>query len=534
MTIQRVIARLKTLNLSLNLWYLDDGTLIGSLGDLELALGQLDAEFRSMGLTLNLEKCSLFGDTSSPPSTPFLAQIPHIPGSEGVVVLGVPVGSDDFILRHTIEIEETMKNMLSRLSQLQPSFARFLLLRECLGPCRVNHLLRTLDYSHGLRLARNTAAMVRTSFEEILGITCSDLQLQLACFQVRHGGLGLRNPMLVHIPAMLSSIFSFAQQTGSLPQLFHHTMQPALQAIRPLCDVPNELLTLPSNIDVSSDLLDDSWGRQRFWQSMVDAAAHRFWNASQPSLRLQCLQKLNAARYSADISELVIPETGKPPLSSHGWQLMARLRLGLPLSSEAGLPCPGCSRPLDSYGDHALCCSDLGVYSRHTHLRNELAEVCVELGLQVEIEKNIPGSHTRPADVLVHGLVDGLPTALDCSVTHPLQLSSPLAGVLPGKQAKVVERRKLRDSFWASKRAGWDFHPFVLETVGAWGGHARHVLQHIIRRWSLVKGCSKAEAARVVKLRISAALLVGTSRQLERAYPEDGPFEPACPPRCLF
>ena len=106
--------------------------------------------------------------------------------------------------------------------------------------------------------------------------------------------------------------------------------------------------------------------------------------------------------------------------------------------------------------------------------------------------------------------------------------------MLPGKQAKVVERRKLRDSFWACKRAGWDFHPFVLETVGAWGGHARYILQHIIRRWALVKACSKGEAARAVKLRISSALLVGTSRQLERAYPEDGPIEPSCPPRCLF
>jgi hypothetical protein len=374
--------------------------------------------------------------------------------------------------------------MLGRLPQLQPSFARFLLLRECLGPCKVNHLLRSLEFSHGLRLARETTTIVRGALDEILGSPCSDLQFQLACSNVRQGGMGLRSPMLTHIPAMLSSIFSFAQYQGYLPQPLSDNMQPALQVMQQQCTVPPEVLTLPRDADVPLASLDPSWSRQLWWQNIVNAAARRVWGNSRPSLRLQCLQQLNSARYSADLSDLVIPVVGKPPLSSHGWRLMARMRLGIPLSPELGLSCPGCGKALDSFGDHALCCPDLGVYARHTHLRNELAEICSEMGLQVELEKGIPGSHARPADVLIHGLVDGATTAVDCSVTHPLQLSRPLAGALPGKQAKVVERRKLRDSFWACKRAGWDFHPFVLETVGAWGGHARYILQHVIRRWA--------------------------------------------------
>jgi len=87
-----------------------------------------------------------------------------------------------------------------------------------------------------------------------------------------------------------------------------------------------------------------------------------------------------------------------------------------------------------------------GVFTTYD-IRNELAEICADTVLQVELEKCIPGSHARPADVLVHGLIDGSPAAVDCSVTHPLQLSLPLAGVLPGKKAKAVERRKIRDSF---------------------------------------------------------------------------------------
>jgi len=334
--LHRVVTRLEALDLDINYWYLDDGTLCGSPSALEEVLSLLVAELSKMGLTLNLD------DVSTPLTGTLLSQIPLISSADGIVVLGVPVGSPDFIHRQVGEVVQGMQTMLGRLPQLQPSFARFLLLRECLGPCKVNHLLRSLEFSHGLRLARETTSIVRGALDEILGSPCSDLQFQLACSNVRQGGMGLRSPMLTHIPAMLSSIFSFAQYQGCLPQYLSNNMQPALQVMQQQCTVPPEVLTLPRDADVPLASLDPSWSRQLWWQNIVNAAARRVWGNSRPSLRLQCLQQLNSARYSADLSDLVvIPVIGKPPFSSHGWSLMARMRLGIPLSSELGLCCPG-------------------------------------------------------------------------------------------------------------------------------------------------------------------------------------------------
>ena len=65
-------------------------------------------------------------------------------------------------------------------------------------------------------------------------------------------------------------------------------------------------------------------------------------------------------------------------------------------------PCAGCSVLLDPVGDHALCCSKVGLYARHNDLRDEFAALCVEAGLALELEKG--PDNLRPADVLVHGI----------------------------------------------------------------------------------------------------------------------------------
>ena len=49
--------------------------------------------------------------------------------------------------------------------------------------------------------------------------------------------------------------------------------------------------------------------------------------------------------------------------------------------------CAGCSSPVDPVWDHALCYAKLGVYARHSDIRDEFAALCVESGLSVELEK---------------------------------------------------------------------------------------------------------------------------------------------------
>ena len=197
-----------------------------------------------------------------------------------------------------------------------------------------------------------------------------------------------------------------------------------------------------------------------------------------------------------------------------------RNRFGLPLDAREARVCPGCSAAIDGAGDHALCCPNLGVYARHNDLRNQVAFLCSELGLKVELEKGPTGSTARPADLLVYGLSDGSPAAVDFSVVHALQLSATLADVQPGKLAKATERRKVQENRALCRSQGWECVPFVVEVLGAWGGKARYFTQQLIRLWAVKKGCTAKEAAGECRSRIGMAILRSTARQLERAFPD--------------
>ena len=234
--------------------------------------------------------------------------------------------------------------------------------------------------------------------------------------------------------------------------------------------------------------------------------------------RLRALQTLNEAHYAVDLSSLVSSKEGPMEISSRSWTLLTRQRLGLPLDSLTMRPCPGCSEMMDVFGDHILCCPHLGLYARHNEIRNEFGSMCQDMGLQVEIEVSPADTTQRPADVLIHGL-EGQPLAVDFAVVHTLQSSINLADVQPGKLARQMEHWKVKESQMSCARNGWSFTPFVLETLGSWGGKARYVLQKLIKQWALHHACSKSEAAATCRARLALALVRGLSRQLERGFP---------------
>ena len=109
------------------------------------------------------------------------------------------------------------------------------------------------------------------------------------------------------------------------------------------------------------------------------------------------------------------------PVTNYQWILYDRFRMGITAVS-GGRSCPGCSRPMDCFGDHALSCKSLGVYGRHNCVRNAFAQLALDAGLNVQLEVAAPDNGLRPADVLVTGL-EFAPCALDVAVDHELQPS---------------------------------------------------------------------------------------------------------------
>jgi len=169
----------------------------------------------SLGLSLNTSKCKLFGPHGACHDHN-LADVPKLQPRNGLVVLRVPVGTDEFITREIARKADDIAQMMDRRKWLGSSLAEFLILRACLGSCWVNFFLTALEFRHGEQLAQRVSRSLKDSLSSVLGSTLNEVQFRLACLRCHLGGLGLQDPVLVHGPANLSACFTFAASSDSI------------------------------------------------------------------------------------------------------------------------------------------------------------------------------------------------------------------------------------------------------------------------------------------------------------------------------
>ena len=149
-----------------------------------------------------------------------------------------------------------------------------MILRGCLGACRINHLLRSLDFEDGEVLACEVAKIIKQSFEQLLGAACDPVQFGLARLPVPEGGLGLRNPEHSHAAAYLASAVTFAaRSTEALPHSFWETLRGVWNVVSSkyhlestLTEEVIEAMSSPPAPATATKI----WGQQRWWQQQVD------------------------------------------------------------------------------------------------------------------------------------------------------------------------------------------------------------------------------------------------------------------------
>jgi hypothetical protein len=130
---------------TLSVWYLDDGTVVGSVAQVSLAWDIIREEMVKVDLQVNLRKCELFTAQSSIRGD--LSDIPRVAG-EGFELLGAPIGSPNFceayVMRRVQKIREALKN----LTVIDDPQVELSLLRSCMGMPRFTFALRSAAPSH--------------------------------------------------------------------------------------------------------------------------------------------------------------------------------------------------------------------------------------------------------------------------------------------------------------------------------------------------------------------------------------------------
>ena len=505
-----------------NCFYLDDGNSHGNPQAVASTYQTLCDGFSSIGLQINAQKCCIFG---TPNSTwpEILLHLPHKDISAGVVVLGGPIGSHSFVQEHIGKVTDRMTNFFGKLRGLKDVHSQMLIMRACTGACQINHLLRVLPFEDGASLASDVSHKLRKELDFYMECDTTDAQFDLATLPARCGGLGLRNPVNDHSPALLASWLSFFEvdtsataknlrDCDSLQRSFSHLRTTYGTA-------PTDLLRLSERAADDHPLKDNippDLCKQKWWsKNTLEPRCDHFDNTAPQ--RLVVLRRSHASSVvdplglfrCADLQRHIAPSP---------WQKYLRYRVGATLTKLSHISCPGCAAPMDILGDHALCCKSLGVYGRHNALRNAVVSLACEAGCHVYPEAPLPSTFERPADALIEGLDPDGPVAVDVAITHMLQPSTSLAAASDETSIAHVEIRKKSHYGSLCEANGWRFLPCVASTAGTWGDGAKKLMSRLIRKRALVLGTSFADEARYVWEYVNSSILYSVSRQLERAF----------------
>ena len=140
--------------LGLNVWYLDDGTLMGSPGDLAAALQILERDGPPLGLHLNRGKSLLFiPEDADADQSPLPPDIPIT--RRGFSLLGCPVGPPNYCEEIFQARIEKVKVSLGALQDLEDAQLEYTLLRSCLSLPKVSFVLRACPPSYILNAAKD-------------------------------------------------------------------------------------------------------------------------------------------------------------------------------------------------------------------------------------------------------------------------------------------------------------------------------------------------------------------------------------------
>ena len=190
------------------LWYLDDGVLIGQAQDVRNALDTIARVGPQWGLFLNMSKCEII---TPPTSAHHASEFPDIPVNKINVhgnfdILGSPVGSpehcSEYLAIHAIGPAEDTLDAIATIRDPQVALA---LIRQCAGFCQMVYALRSTPPQTIAHLCARLDDFLMTATEAIICPLDPYARSQAQRLK-RHGGFGLRSAALHATAAYVSSV----------------------------------------------------------------------------------------------------------------------------------------------------------------------------------------------------------------------------------------------------------------------------------------------------------------------------------------
>ena len=467
----QVVKALPT-TLSINVWYLDDGHIVGDAHTLAQVVDTLALQGLHLGVQLNLSKCKVWGPSTLDPSIPedqfgHFRHIPRVPWGPdgGLKVLGLPVeypGSSTFRASVLREITGKLAEACSILSHLGDPQTQHLLLRHCLDACRLIHFLRGVDCRELQDMLLQASASIKDCFGDILGKrSLNECHWQQCTLPLRLAGLGIKDPLTILPAARVAATLCFLKRGFELSF-------PATTVVLPP-DWATHLVDLQSKLGTSVEPVaswlrdgqvrnvEENHRQQKWWSLQLQKAQAKSIVQTAP-LRDRCRLALQNMPHTTAWMNVVPNEGLGNKMAGPNYRLLLRWWLGMPLVEGSATECPCCGEAMDVFGDHLVSCGKNQLTRRHHALRDALTEVLRAHNVAYRKEVAI-GGRSRPADVALLSFDARGPLAVDLVVHHPLAPGVTREEEKMKSSLSKAEEEKMAESEALCHANGWLFSP---------------------------------------------------------------------------
>ena len=511
-------------SLSLQAWYLDDGTIIGDTLVVGKVLELIMMDGPSRGLHLNVDKTEVFWPKEDPRSRYAGVFPPNISRPvHGVKLLGGPV-SVDFEFGSRLVLKRVAKtiDLMDAVAKLNDPQCELLLLRACAGISKLYFSMRTCSPRVFECAQVSFDAALRSSLERIVtasGPGFGDWQWRLATLPFAFGGLGVYSAGDVLKYAFLASRL----QSASLQTKLLHSS--GIVTAGPSFDDALSTFNMDMDIDLLSNLSEVA--APKLMKKLADIYFDRVTQTVESTFHLSPRQM---ALWSSLKEDHTSDWLRVAPISGLGQTMNARTyrcvlcyRLGVPLFT-VQVPCSACSRVFtgDIYGDHAVSCAGIvGIKHRHNIVRDVLVDICSRSGISArkEVDIGLYGDRDRslrPADILLYSWDGGLDVCVDLTGSSPLTQSG-MIDFRPGRAVIEAAQRKRIKYEAKCVDIGYGFLPFSFSSFGELEKDAVTLLKRI-RRFSTTQDIGARAAVHIFN-RIGFAIARGVGAQLVSRLP---------------
>ena len=349
---------LNQLSSEFKVFYLDDGTLGGTIEEVVNDLGMLEGVADTLGLVLNHRKTEVVSNNEAIRRA-MLAVHPDLKCVDpaDACLLGSPIGDDQSIDCSLSAKLRSLELLGERLTLLHSQDA-LCLLRNVFSLPKFLYVLRTAPCFQSSILP-DLDSLQRSLLEEICNIRLTEEAWLQASLPISAGGLGIRSFVSLAPSAYLASAACSSNVSRKiLPSSMRNIPTPFM----------SNALTIWSLGHTSAPPSDTDAMKQKSWDiPIVKATIAKLLNDTIPQDkgRLLAVQRKETGAWLS-----------APPVSSLGLRLEddavrigVGLRLGVPLCSAH--TCTLCGNQVDVKGTHGLhCLKKPGVHSRHTALND--------------------------------------------------------------------------------------------------------------------------------------------------------------------